>query len=94
MVMVTSHAQEEIARLAPFVGRARIHSLVRRARQLPNDGSFAVCCPMHKVTDPERDQRRPSDVAAAIVRRGKLITVMLTRREQVNRAHLRVDNIL
>ncbi len=58
------------------------------------DGDAALCqATDRKACLSDREQWAPSDVLAAIVRNGRIVTVMATRKGQANPGHLRVERI-
>lgn len=91
---ITKHANDRMLRLAHVVGRSAIQSLIAKANTAPRHGDHAVVIELnHPVCDPHREQWEESDRLAGIVRNGRLVSVMLTRANQCNRAHLRVSAI-
>ncbi|MHC4336211.1 MAG: hypothetical protein ACYSW6_07765 [Planctomycetota bacterium] len=94
--MVTKHAQENAQRyLSPkFTTKAaalRFQAAVHNA-MMQND-STAVVLEITAADNDYRDNWELNDRLVGIVRNHNLITVMLSRKSQINRKHLRTDSV-
>jgi hypothetical protein len=69
-------------------------SLVRAAARCADGTDVAVCMGVTPFMARDREQWVESDVLAAIVRQGVLVTILATRKGQVNKSHLRVERIV
>ena len=95
MPQLTFHAQERITALAPVIGRDPIQMLLHRLNRVPGQGSFALVVPLaFETKDPGRLQGTACDHLAAVIRNGRVVSVMLSRTGQITRQHFRVGSIL
>ena len=96
--MVSRHAEENAAKyLNPnFTNRkaaGRFQSAVNAA--MSNRTSTAVILTLDKAAEnPYRDDWFANDRLVGIIRDGNLVTVMLSRKNQINSAHLRTDRVV
>ena len=59
------------------------------------NGSVAIVLTLDRAVGNEyRDNWEPNDRLVGIVRDGSLVTVMLSRKNQINRNHLRTDRVI
>ena len=95
MPRLTFHARERIRALAPVTGREPMQALLDRLAVAPNRGDIAIVQPLgFEAKDPYRDQGSPCDHIAAVVRNGRIVSVMLSRTGQISRKHFRVNAVL
>ena len=96
--MVTKHAAENSKRyLNPeHTSRSGAQSFVAAVNKAMVDyrNSTAVVLTLDKaVRNDYRDDWQANDRLVGIVRHGDLVTVMLSREAQINKAHLRTDRV-
>jgi hypothetical protein len=93
---VSEHAMENLKKYAKITGVKQAKRLFPlMAQALKMDGSTAAVITLDKAYEnPFRPNWKPNDVLAAIIRNGEVVTIMMTRTEQVNKAHFRTDNII
>jgi hypothetical protein len=89
MSTLTLHARDRLMSL-PCSREAKIAAL--ECALSVQEG--AVCKGVRGTFDNARDQWAQSDVLALIVRNGRIVSAFLTRKGQVNTAHLRVERIV
>ena len=95
MPRLTNHARERIRLLAPVIGRGPMQALLNRLAAAPNRGDIAIVSALgFETNDPNRVQGSPCDHIAAVVRNGRIVSVMLTRESQLTRQHFRVNIVL
>jgi hypothetical protein len=96
MKTMTKHAEENLQNYARIIGikqAKRIMPLMAQALDLT--GSTAAVIYLDKAySNPHRNDWKPNDVLAAIIRNGQVVTVMMTRKEQVNKKHFRTSRII
>lgn len=95
--MVTEHAnQNAIKYLNPQhtnrTDAAKFQAAVNRA--MGKRSSTAVVLTITAVDNAHRDNWAMNDRLVGIVRHGDLVTVMLSRKNQINSAHLRTDRVV
>lgn len=93
---MTRHAEENLQNYARIIGVKQAKKLMPlMAKALNFSGSTAAVVVLDKAyPNPHRDCWQENDVLAAIVRNGQVVTVMMTRKSQVNRNHFRTDRII
>lgn len=95
--LMTKHAEENYRNYAKIIGIAQAKQLMPlmvKALNL-NAPSVAAILYLDKAySNPHRDDWKPNDVLCAIIRNGQVVTVMMTRKEQVNKKHLRTSRII
>ena len=96
--MVTKHASENSKRyLNPeHTSKAKARRFVAAVNHamVDNRNSTAVVLELDKaVRNDYRDDWQANDRLVGIVRHGDLVTVMLSRKNQINKAHLRTDRV-
>lgn len=94
--MLTDHAKENLEKYSDLVSEKAIVLLCgKMAKAVRMSDSTACIVRLSKAIDnPYRDDWQASDIICAIVRNGIVKTVMLTRRSQVNKSHLRTSRII
>lgn len=93
--MVTTHAQENINKYKNLVGKTQAAAWVKlvKAAMRQSNSSVAVVVEIPLVSNDYRDDWKQNDRLVGIVRGGDLVTVMLSRTEQINKRHLRTSKI-
>lgn len=92
--MVTKHAAENIEKYKGLVSKAAAQGWVKLVRSAMGKGySVAVVVEIPLTSNDYRDDWKQNDRLVGIVRSGDLVTVMLSREEQINKGHLRTDKI-
>lgn len=97
MASLTAHSEARLAVVCQELGvqAKTVAALKRRLERTELDGNAALCyATERKASVSDRDQWKPSDVMALIVRGGRCVTVLATRKSQVNLSHLRVEQIV
>jgi hypothetical protein len=96
--MVSKHAQENANKYLNknYTNKAaamRFQGACNAA--MSKSGSTAVVLTLdNPVSNPHRDDWAPNDRLVGIVRNHNLVTVMLSRKNQINSGHLRTDRIV
>jgi hypothetical protein len=94
-MQLTHHAKKRMTMLAPVVGREPIQMLLHRLDRVPSRGSYALVVPLDfQANDPNRLQGSPCDHLAAVIRNGRVVSVMLSRTSQIHTEHFRVGTII
>lgn len=95
--LMTAHAEENLQNYAKIIGvkqAKRIMPLMAKALEMDAQSVAAVIYLDKAYSNPHRDDWKPNDVLCAIIRNRTVVTVMMTRREQVNKSHLRTQKII
>lgn len=92
--MVTRHAQENIEKYKNLVSKQAAAGWVKLVRAaMGKNYSVAIVVEIPLTENAYRDDWKKNDRLVGIVRGGDLVTVMLSREEQINKGHLRTDKI-
>jgi len=92
--MVTKHAQENIGKYKNLVSKQAAAGWVTLVRKAMNSSSsVAVVVEIAPTANDYRDDWKANDRLVGIIRGGDLVTVMLSREEQINKGHLRTSQI-
>ena len=95
--MITAHAKENSKRYAKHLTKSQAHAFSRAIVDTMINATrpTAVVIELAKAVQNDfRDDWAPNDRLVGIVRHGDLVTVMLSRKSQMNWNHLRVNKIL
>ena len=96
MAKVTEHAKENMRVFAKVVGQVKADALKAKVAEVihTNVESIAVVVALDKpVANPIRDDWKLNDRLVAIIRNQQVRTVMLSRKEQIHKSHLRTEVI-
>lgn len=93
---VSEHAMENLKNYSRIIGVKQAKRLFPlMAQGLKEKCSVAAVITLDKAYEnPYRPNWKPNDVLAAIIRNGCVVTIMMTRTEQVNKKHFRVQKII
>ena len=92
-----SHAIENLKMFIPIIGKSVAKRFVGKVNATIGGKprhSIAIVAKITPVANPVREDWAPNDRIVAIWRYGELQTIMLSRKSQINRSHLRVDRII
>jgi len=92
--MVTKHAQENVRKYKNLVSESAADDFVALVNKaMRGSSSVAVVVEIAPTANNYRDDWKMNDRLVGIVRGGDLVTVMLSREEQINVGHLRTSQI-
>jgi hypothetical protein len=93
--MLTEHAVENIEKYAKMIRRQHmLELLAKMSKAVKMDGSIACVVRIPSIDNPYRDDWKSNDRLVAIVRNHQVKTVMLSRKSQINKSHLRTSRII
>ncbi len=92
---MTEHAQENLTKYAKMVKSEKVKMLLALIRAAKGKSGSTACIVKldEAIENPYRNDWAANDVLAAIIRGGKVVTVMLTRTSQCHKGHFRTDRI-
>ena len=92
---MTDHANDNLTKYAKMIASQEVQMLLALIKSAKSrKGSTACVVSLNqKINNPYRDDWNKNDTIAAIIRHGTVVTVMLTRKSQVNKDHFRTDRI-
>jgi hypothetical protein len=90
---MSKHAAENLRNYSKMVSSKAIAELKRKISLVIglNDSTACIVYLAKAVSNPHRNDWKPNNVISAIVRDGKVVTVMMTRTSQVNARHFRTE---
>ena len=90
---MTEHAQENLNTFKNLIPRAKVQELISKANKVIHLRGSTACVVYldQAIKNPIREDWAANDVIAAIVRHGQVVTIMLSRRNQVTKSHMRTD---
>lgn len=93
--MVTKHAADNIEKYSKMITKQyMMELLVKISKAVKMNGSTSCVVAIPPIDNPYRDNWQANNRLVAIIRNNKVMTVMLSRKSQINRAHLRTSRII